>query len=115
MASSVAITLNENNDENVNFAITTNVPTVGTVLNLSGLTVEVYLKPSATTVDTDGAVWKGSTATGEVTITDAPNGLCTVSIPAATVQDTKRWYRCDVISSGKRKTAVYGNVTVVDM
>ena len=115
MATSQAINLNENNDENVNVAITTNVPSVGTILNLTGLTVEAYLKQSATTADSDGTTWKGSTVSGEVTITDAVNGLVSVAIPASVVQDTKKWYRVDVLSSGKRKTAVYGAVTVVDM
>ncbi len=115
MASSIALTLNESNDENVNFVITTNIPSLGTTLDISTFTVEVFLKQSATTADSDGTTWKGSTATGEVTITDGPNGKCTVAIPGTVVQDTKHWYRCDVVNSGKRKTAVYGALTVVDM
>lgn len=115
MATSQAITLNENNDENVKVIVTTNVPTDGTVLDISAKTVEAYLKPNKATADTDPAVWKGSTATTGVTITDGPNGKCTVSVPAASVLTTMGWWRVDVLSGALRKTAVYGTVTVVDL
>ena len=119
MASKVDLTdtkaLNENNDENVKVTITTNVPTEGTALDLTGKTVEAFLKPTKGTADNDAAVWKGSTATTGVTITDAANGKATVSIPAANVTTTQTWWRVDVISGGLRKTAVYGVVTVVDL
>ena len=115
MATSQTISLNENNDENVKVVVTTNVPTDGTVLDISAKTVEAYLKPSKGTADTDPAVWKGSTATTGVTITDGPNGHCTVSVPAASVTTTMTWWRVDVLSSGLRKTAIYGPVTVVDL
>lgn len=107
--------LNENNDENITSTITTNQPTAGTVLNLTGLTVEAFLKPSAATADADGSVWKGSTATGEVTITSAAGGQIEIAIPAAAMTTTKGWLRIDVINTGKRKTAAYGAVTVTDL
>jgi hypothetical protein len=115
MASNQPLALNENNDENVNVTITTNNPSAGTPLNLTGLTVEGYLKVSASTADSDAATWKGSTTTGEVTITDAVNGKVSIAIPASAIGTTKGWWRCDVISSGKRKTAAYGAVTVTDL
>jgi len=115
MATNQAISLNEKNDENVKVTITTNVPTDGTILDITGKTIEAFLKPSKATDDADGAVWKGSTATTGVTITDAPNGKCTVSIPAASVLTTMGWWRVDVLSGGLRKTAIYGTVTVVDL
>ncbi len=115
MASSVALALNENNDEEVNLVITTNVPTPGTALNVTGLVVEAFLKVSAATSDVDGSTWKGSTATGEVTVTDGPGGAVAIAIPAAAISTGKAWWRCDVISAGKRKTAIYGAVTVTDL
>ncbi|MFC3454001.1 hypothetical protein [Amycolatopsis speibonae] len=115
MATNQPITLNENNDENVKVTITTNVPTDGTTLDLTGKTVEAYLKPTKASADNDAAAWKGSTATTGVTITDAANGKATVSIPAANITTTQGWWRVDVLSSGLRKTAVYGTVTVVDL
>lgn len=115
MANSVNISLNENNDEDVQVTIQTNVPTVGTVLNLTGMTVEAYLKQSAATSDTDASTWKGTTTGSGVVLTDSTNGICTVSVPAASVTTAMHWWRVDVISGGKRKTAVYGSVTVQDL
>lgn len=115
MANKVDITLNEKNDENVRAVATTNDPTPGTVLNIAGMTVEAYLKVDRTTSDLDASTWVGSTATTGVTITDGPNGKVTVSIPGSAIDTTKGWYRIDTISGGKRKTAVYGVVTVIDL
>lgn len=116
MAQKLAITLNENNDENVNCSITTNQPSAGTVLDLTGMTVEAYLKSSKSTLDTDASVWKGSTATSGVSINSAAAGTIIVSIPATAIDTSKGWWRVDVISaSGKRKTALYGAVTVNDL
>jgi hypothetical protein len=115
VASKTDITLNENNDENLKIVVATNVPTAGTVLNITGMTVEAFLKTAAATPDADASVWKGSTATAEITITDGPAGKATVAIPASAIDTTKGWYRVDVISAGKRKTATYGVVTVNDL
>lgn len=115
MASQISLTLNENNDENINVVVTTNNPSPGTPLNLTGLTVEGYLKVSPATADADASTWKGSTATAEVTVTDAVNGKASIAVPASAIATTKSWWRCDVISGGKRKTAAYGSVTVVDL
>lgn len=115
MASVLTWTLNEKNDEKVNFVLTTNDPTDGTILNLTGMTVEVYLKAGKAASDTDGATWKGSTATTGVTVTDAPNGKCYAQIPAASVTTSMTWLRVDVLDGGGlRKTACYGVVTVND-
>lgn len=103
------LTLYENNDEKMNFTITSNV--VG--FTLVGKTIEVLVKASAATADNDAGVWLGSTATGEVTIVDADEAYAMV--PRAAVTLTKGWYRCDIISGGLRKTAGYGSLTVVDL
>lgn len=112
MANEVDITLNENNDEGVKVTITTNVPTAGTALDITSMSLEAYLKPTASTADTDSSVWKGTSGGGQITVTDAPNGKATVSIPASAVTLTQGWWRCDVLSGGLRKTAVYGKVSV---
>ena len=112
MATSQPITLNNNNDEDIDATITTNVPVPGTTLNITGFTIEAYFKTTAATSDTDPSTWKGSTATSGVTITDGPNGKISIAIPAASVVTSVGWYRVDVISAGKRKTAVYGTVAV---
>lgn len=116
MAQQQDIILNENNDENVNVTITTNNPVAGTALNLAGMSLEAYLKPSKTTSDTDASVWKGTSVGGQITVTDTANGKVTISIPASAVTLTHQWWRLDVLSSGGlRKTAVYGVVTVNDL
>lgn len=114
MAVSQPISLNENNDENVNVVATTNVPTAGTILNLTGLTFEAFLKPTKGSGDADAGVWKGTLGSG-VTVTDAANGKLTVSIPAASITITQGWWRVDALSGSLRKTIVYGIVTVVDL
>lgn len=119
MANSVSWpALNENNDENVKVTLTTNQPTPGIALDLTGQTVEAYLKPSASTADGDASVWLGSSAGGSpaITITDAVQGQVEIAIPAAAVTTTKGWLRVDVISAGgKRKTGPYGAVTVTNL
>jgi hypothetical protein len=115
VANNIALTLNENNDEDVIVTIKTNVPVDNTVLNLTGTTVEAFLKQSASISDTDASTWKGSSAGSGVALTDPTNGICTVSIPAASVLTSMHWWRVDVISAGKRKTAVFGAVSVQDL
>lgn len=115
MASKVDISLNENNDEAIKVVITTNVPVGGTTLDITGMSLEAFLKPTASTADTDAAVWKGTSGGGQITITDAPNGKATVSVPASAVTLTQTWWRCDVVSGGLRKTAVYGQLSVVNL
>lgn len=120
MASKVDLTatgagaLNEANDETVRVVLTTNQPSPGTALNLTGKTLEAFLKPSAATADGDSSVWKGTTAS-EITVTDAPNGKASIAMPASAVVLAKQWWRLDVISAGLRKTAVYGAVAVTDL
>lgn len=88
----------------------------GTVQNLTGLTVNVYLKPARETSDLDGQVIKLSTATGEVVLTTPLAGLCTVTVPASALALAgRRWWRCDVIIGGQPKTAAYGPLKVVDV
>lgn len=110
-------TLNEANDERVLVTLTTNQPTAGTVLDLTGKTVEAYLKTAAATSDADPTTWKGSSAdaTPAVTITDAAGGKCEVKIPAAALTTAKTWLRVDVLTSGERKTGPFGAVTVRDL
>ena len=110
MPTEQALTLYENNDEKLNFTITSNV--VG--FTLIGTDIEVYLKVARTTADNDPGVWVGTVDDGDVVIDDADEGY--VMIPRSAVTTTKGWYRIDVIDTGDiRKTAAYGTVTVVDL
>lgn len=88
----------------------------GTVQNLTGLTVNVYLKPARETSDTDPSVIKLSTATGEIVLTTPTSGLCTVTVPTTALATAgRRWWRCDVVISGQPKTAAYGPLKVIDV
>jgi hypothetical protein len=113
VTNSESLTLIEGNNEDLLIHIKTNVPVAGTVLDLTGSTVEVYLKESANLADDHASTWKGSTATTGVVLTDAVNGVVTVSFPATVVLPTAKWWRVDVVKGGKRKTAVYGLVSVI--
>lgn len=111
----VDIVLAEFNDETVNLAITSS----GSALNITGYTLEMYLKPVRGSADTATGVVKLSTATGEITITNGPGGLATVAIPASdftSVNDIYTFYRVDTIdTNSKRNTAIFGLVTVTQL
>lgn len=109
MPTQQALTLYENNDEKLNFLITSNV----SGFTLLGSSIEAFVKATAATPDNDAGVWKGTTTGGEVVIDDAAN--CHALVPASAMTTTKGWYRLDVISGGLRKTAAYGQLTVVDL
>jgi hypothetical protein len=115
MATSAPLTLNENNDEVVRVTITTNQPSAGTPLDLTGMTLEAFVKPSAATSDIGAGVWKGTSTGGDITVTDAANGKVAIAIPAASVTTSQGWWRLDVLSGALRKTAAYGPLTVVDL
>lgn len=109
------LTLNENNDEEILASLTTNQPVDDTVLNLTGKTLEAFLKVSPSTTDADGSTWKGTSGGGQVVITDAPGGEISISIPASAITTAMGWWRVDVLSGGLRKTAQYGAVTVTNL
>jgi hypothetical protein len=111
------LTLNENNDEKVNFTLTTNDPADETPLDLTGMSLTFVLKPSKSTDDGAAGAWTGTDTAGDITVTDPAGGLCYVKIPRAHVTLTQGWYRLDVteIASDLLKTSVYGAVTVTDL
>lgn len=115
MAISVPLTLREANDETIKVTVTTNDPAPDTVLNLTGKTIEAFVKVNAAALDTDPGTWKGSTTTGEVVITDAAAGNLSINVPGVAVTTTKGWWRCDVLTGGLRKTSHYGPLTVIDL
>lgn len=103
------LTLYEANNEVAN--VTIYEEGTDTPQDLTGATVEIYLKASASA--TDASATKLSTATGEITITDAADGEVTVVFPAQSAGVT--WWRIDAVISGQRRTAAYGRLIVVDM
>src|SRR5260370_5699238 len=109
----VDITLAEFNDETLALTITSG----GNPYNITGLTLEMYLKQSAGELDTDPNVVKLSTVTGEITITNGAGGLASVAIASANLAASKTygWYRVDIINAGKRNTALFGKVGVTQL
>jgi hypothetical protein len=101
----------EGNPETVRETITDD--DTGLPLNLTGKVVNFYIKPSADTADADLSVTKLSTSTGEVTVSDAAGGVCTVAVPAQAAGTL--WRRLDVVSGGQPKTAVYGPLYVLNV
>lgn len=101
----------EGNPETVRETVTDD--DTGLPLNLTGKTINFYVKPSADTADTDPAVTKLSTATSGVTVTDAANGVCAVAVPAQVAGTL--WRRLDVVTAGQPKTAVYGPLYVLNV
>jgi hypothetical protein len=101
----------EFNDITLSVTITSN----GSALNLTGYTVNMYLKPTSGIVDTDARNKKLSSGGGSpaITITSPSGGACTVAIPDADLQDqTLTFYRIDAVDgSGLINTAIYGNIT----
>lgn len=114
MPRKLAQTLNQGNDE----------PLLGTVIDedgglpedLSGVTLNMYIKPTRQTADTDGSVTKLSTSTGEITIVSAPAGTYRVEVPDSVLSVAGlRWYRVDAVSGTDVRTVVYGPLRVRDL
>lgn len=115
MAEKRDLTLNENNDEEILAVLTTNQPAPDTALDLTGKTLEAFLKVSAATSDADGSTWKGTSGGGEVDVTDAAGGEVSINVPASAITTSMGWWRLDVLDGALRKTALYGDVTVTDL
>jgi hypothetical protein len=108
----VSIQLAENNDETVDFALTSG----GSALNLTGATVNMYLKTAAGTPDGSALVLSSAGGSPAITVTNAAGGLIAVAIPHADLAaETYTFYRVDVVFSGLQNTCVYGPVTWVTL
>lgn len=108
----------ENNDEVVNLAFTDpNTGPPALPVNITGMLIEVFFKTDVNVADSAPTA-KYSTVTGEVVITDGPNGLAVLSIPAsftATPTTTPLpVFKVDLISGGKRKTCSAGTYSILN-
>lgn len=111
----VPLTLGEFNDVTVNLAFTASG---GGALNITGATIDVFLKTAAGVADTDPSTIKLSSAGGSpaVTIISGVGGTANVAIPAADVISLGiTFWRADVVLSSLRNTAMYGPVTVTPL
>lgn len=109
-----ALTADQNND--MTYTGTATDADAGTPLDLTGVTLQMYIKPAADTDDDDPAVTVLSTETGDITITDPAAGAYSIAVPdTALTAAGVRWYRVDAITGGARKTIVYGPLKVRDL
>ena len=111
------ITVGQYNDETIALTITNGTGPSPPALNLTGLVLEAYLKPTQASLDTDAGVYKLSTATGEIVVTNATGGLANMAIAAADLNltTTPAFWRLDAVSAGKRNTIMYGAVHITDL
>jgi hypothetical protein len=83
--------------------------------DLTGATVEFYLKPSAQTADTDASVLKPTSASSseiDIRRTRWPRYR---QVPGAAMTTAKHWFRADAIKSPSgRRTSTFGPVIVLD-
>lgn len=105
--------LSQGNDETLQFTVSV---AAGTALNLATVAaLELFLKPTAQTIDTDPAVTKLTMAAGDIVITDPVNGVCLATVQASVLTTAGvRWWRLDAVLAGKRKTVLYGPLRVTD-
>ncbi len=87
-----------------------------TAFDLTGMSVEFYLKTSRSAADNAASTVIYSTGGLGITVTNATAGLLEVQIAAAAIPVSGRyWYHLDAIVSGKRETLLYGPLLVADV
>ncbi|WUI02096.1 hypothetical protein OHR68_09900 [Spirillospora sp. NBC_00431] len=107
-----ALTVSQANDETLNGTV---LDDEGAPLDLTGVTLEMLLKPTAETDDADPSVVKLSTGSG-ITVSAPLTGAYSVAIPdTALTEAGVRWYRVDAVQGTSRKTVVYGPLKVRDI
>lgn len=103
----------ERNDHVVDMTVTDD--TTGGPLDLTGLTVEMALKPSVDDPYAEATVL--STETGEIAATDEANGKVSVQISSTAITAKAKknhTWTLDVVDATTRRTAIWGTYTVVN-
>lgn len=116
MATEVPLTLHEDNDETIELTITPEQ----TGDTLAGVTVvELYLKVDRCEADTASGVLKLTSANPAqilVTSFSASQIEALAFIPASALASPyDRFWRVDALAGATRRTAMYGDVTVIDL
>jgi hypothetical protein len=107
----------EGNDPSIEFTCY-DVSSAGvrTTTNLTGATIECYVKDNPATADNAvTGVTKYSTTAGSITIVNPTGGKCRVDFGAAAFVGNVSYYHLDVIRSGRRLTYAYGPVKKVNV
>lgn len=111
--SQLDIQVYEGNDPSLLFTIKAN----GAAIDLTGATVEFYIKENTSKSDTDPSTVKLSTTGGQITIlSPATAGQCRVDVTSANLGGLKQQvYRLDVIKSSRRLTYSHGKLLKVNV
>jgi hypothetical protein len=117
MTTTYNLSLNQYNGEDLGLTFTEADPNdSGTPLSLVGATINFVIKASKTTPDSSAIAILTTGSAGGVTITNATDGLATVTIPpSALALQGAFWWRADVLFNGVPKTAGYGYLNVTPM
>lgn len=111
-ATYVELELLQGNDEIVEHTVST---VTGPLDLTMASAIEMFIKPSKATADTDPSVTK-LTLGGGITIVDASAGRCDAAVPAGALATAGvRWWRLDLVVSSDRKTAMFGPVLIRDL
>ena len=104
------LSVTQGNHTTIDVAITDS--DTGGPYDLTGVTVEVYLKATAGQADNDAGTIL-LTSPSNIQINSAVNGTCTVTIIAANLPTAgRRWWRLDCVASGQRRTVMFGPMYV---
>lgn len=107
------LTMHEGNDETIAVTI---VPADGG--SLSGVTdLQFVMKPSTCESDEDDNALVLNVGSGITLLSQAANLItATIAVPATALAETyERVWRLDALTGFARRTALYGDVTVIDL
>ncbi len=114
MTTTQRVIVQQNNDETLQATITDHdsVPS-DNVMNITGMQLDLYIKSTKETPDSDPSTVHLSTTTGEITLTDPTHGVARIFVARAHLQTAGTlWYKLDVLSGGQLKTSGNGPFTV---
>jgi len=104
----------QNNDETLQFTVyARDTAPADQPFNITGMTLDFWIKSTSLTPDTDPSTVHLSTSTGEITATQPTLGICQVTIAKSRLATAgTRWYRLDVTSGGQVRTAGKGDLVI---
>lgn len=108
-----ALRLYQANDDTI--AVTIADDDTDDVLNLGSVTeLTMVIKASRETADASATLL--TLTDGDIVVTNASAGRCEITVPATAVPDAgELWYRLDVERGGTTRTAVFGDLHIIDL
>lgn len=104
----------ENNEPTVTFTLRERLAdNTRRPADLTGATVELYVKDSPNVDDADALVIYTTTPGDGITVVGQPlDGVVEVQFTLVATESGQRWYHLDVVRNGKRLTYAFGPVRV---